>query len=182
MAILQDRAWHRAFAQDAGPLSNEFIGHDLRATFLADLNADIVSVQEAIHDHTAAKDTHIAARAAIDAAMEAGLTEVRRLDAIVKNRLRDDPAAVSVWRSARHVERGPRGKSVTPPQAPTPSPAPAPTSGTIAAGKQASSSKTRGPPLRHPTPDSTLARQFSVCRVRGVLHTVVCANGPTRFD
>ena len=49
-------------------------------------------------------------RASIDAARDAGLMAVQRLDAIVANQLRDDPATVAVWRapvtsSARRVRR-----------------------------------------------------------------------------
>ena len=34
-----------------------------------------------------------------------GLTAVQRLDAIVVNKLRDNPAELAAWASARHVER-----------------------------------------------------------------------------
>ena len=36
--------------------------------------------------------------------------------------------------------------------------------------------------LRHPTRTLALPACFSVSRVRGLLQTVFCANGPTRFD
>jgi len=57
---------------------------------------------------------------------------------------------------------------------------------TAFAGRQNAAAATchsrRGAPLRHPTPDSAPLRHFSVCRVRGLLQTVFCANEPNRFN
>ena len=111
----------RAFADDAAPLSKAFIAHDMPTTFLTQLNADLQEFEQAIRKHAVGKDTHIAARAGIETAMEAGLTAVQRLDAIVANRLRDDPTTVAVWDSVRHVGRASRTKN----GAPTPLPVPA---------------------------------------------------------
>jgi hypothetical protein len=94
----------RAFRRDATPLAKEFIEHDLPKDFLADLDASIKDFENAIHEHEAGKDTHVAARAALDTAMQAGLDAVRRLDAIVRNRLRNDAPIVAIWERARHVE------------------------------------------------------------------------------
>jgi hypothetical protein len=118
----------RAFAHDARPLAKEFIAHDMPTNFLTELNADLQEFEQAIREHAVGKDTHIAARAGIDTAMEAGLTAVQRLDAIVANRLREDPTTVAVWDSARHVERTARTKNA----APTPLPAPAPATASAA--------------------------------------------------
>lgn len=120
----------RAFAHDARPLSKAFIAHDMPANFLTELSSDIQQFEQAIREHSVGKDTHIAARAGIDTAMEAGLTAVQRLDAIVANRLRDDPTTVAVWDSARHVERTARTKNGAP--KPVPVPAPAPTTASAA--------------------------------------------------
>ena len=77
----------RAFARDAAPLATEFIGHDMPEKFLEDLHEAIKDFEEAIRDREAGKGTNVAARTAIDTAMEEGLDAVRRLDAIVPNRL-----------------------------------------------------------------------------------------------
>jgi hypothetical protein len=115
----------RAFAQDAQPFADAFVAHAMPATFLTDLQADIERFEQAMRDHSAGKETHIAARAAIDAAIDKGLTAVQHLDAIVLNQFRTDPSTLAVWASARHVEY-PAGRSTTP--APTPpGPAPSPT-------------------------------------------------------
>jgi hypothetical protein len=80
--------------------------------FLSDLQSDIDDFEEAIRDHEAGKDTHVAARAGIEAAIDDGLAAVQRLDAIVPNRLRNDEARLALWERARRVEyRSSRAKS-----------------------------------------------------------------------
>ena len=57
---------------------------------------------------------HVTAGAAIQTVMEAGLDEVRRLDAIVPNKLRHDPKTLALLERARRVEyRSSRAKSET---------------------------------------------------------------------
>ena len=114
----------RAFADDARPLAKAFIAHDMPVNFLTALTADIEAFEQAIRERSLGKDTHIAARAGIDTAMEAGLTAVQRLEAIVANRLRDDPATVAVWDSVRHVERPARRKNRAPAPVPVSVPSP----------------------------------------------------------
>lgn len=59
------------------------------------------------------------AGAAFDDELDNALSTVRQLDAIVRNAY-DNPAKLAAWMSARHVERAPRSKVVTP--APTAQP------------------------------------------------------------
>jgi hypothetical protein len=111
----------RAFARDAAPLAGDFIQYDMPEDFLADLEKSISDFEEAIRDHEAGKDTHVAATAGIEAAIDAGLDAVRRLDAIVPNRLRNDPATLALWERARRVEyrsSRPKSETVTPEPAP----------------------------------------------------------------
>jgi hypothetical protein len=75
----------RQFAHDAAPLANEFVKHAIPANFLDDLDSDIKALEEAIKVRESGQGTHVAARASINAAMEAALAAVRRLDAIVPN-------------------------------------------------------------------------------------------------
>jgi hypothetical protein len=107
-----------AFAQDAQPLSAAFVAHRLPATFLTDLNADIEEFEQANQHHSAGREAQGAARAALEAALAAGLTAVYRLDAIVPNTLRDDPAVLAAWGIARHVEQTPRHRANAAPPAP----------------------------------------------------------------
>lgn len=94
----------RAFARDAEPIAAQFIEYGMPDDFLADLTADIQSFEDAIRDQGAGRDINVAAAAAMEASMEAGLTAVRRLDAIVPNTLRADATALAVWERARRVE------------------------------------------------------------------------------
>ena len=66
----------RAFARDAAPLSPEFVKHDMPDDFLADLQSDIDAFEEAIRDHETGKDTHVAARAGIETAIDAGIPQL----------------------------------------------------------------------------------------------------------
>lgn len=113
----------RAFAADALPLKAEFIRHELPATFIEDLRADIADLERAIGDQNTGRGTHVTATATIEEAVERAMNAVRRLDAIVRNKFRDDPATLAAWESARHVERNtrqPRRTNGDQPPAPAP--------------------------------------------------------------
>jgi hypothetical protein len=107
----------RAFAADLDPLSALFIGHELPADFLSDLNLDINNMQAAIDNQANAVEDHVAAGVAIDDSIEQGMQAVRVLDAIVRNRYANDPAKIAEWATASHVERSPRRSH---PAAPSP--------------------------------------------------------------
>jgi hypothetical protein len=103
----------RAFAADAVPLAGEFQKHEMPAHFIDELHADIASLEEALSGRARSRDSHVAATASLDATMERGIKAVQRLNAIVRNKFRDDPAALAAWESASHVER--RSRTVAPP-------------------------------------------------------------------
>jgi hypothetical protein len=115
----------RRFAAGAAPLAPAFVAHGLPATFVADLGARITDFERVTNEQAAAKETHVGARAAIGAALDAAFATLRRLDVIVDNRVGGDPNLLAAWRCARHVERTPvrTGPPVTPSASPTP-PAP----------------------------------------------------------
>ena len=101
----------RGFSKDAHTVATGLLAHGLPATFLDDLDTAILAFEAAIRDHDTSQATLAAARAGINAALEAGLTAVQRLDAIVPNLLRDDPSTYASWERARHVERPPRARN-----------------------------------------------------------------------
>lgn len=103
----------RAFLIDATPLKDEFIKRELPANFLEDLQADIDAVEAAISRQASGVGSHVAAGAAIDDAIDRGGETVRNLDAIVKNKYANNPAALAEWTSASHTERNPRHKKST---------------------------------------------------------------------
>jgi hypothetical protein len=119
----------RAFAADAVPFKAEFIRHEMPADFLDDLAADIAAFEASITEQNRSRDARIAATGSIDEAIERGIAALRQLDAIVRNKFRDDPATLAAWASASHVERVRR--TAAPANAAMPStPKPTPDSGT----------------------------------------------------
>lgn len=94
----------RAFAADAAPLKAEFIRHELPPTFIEDFESDIADLERAMGGQNTGRDAHVSATASVDSTAERGMNAVRRLDAIVRNKFRDDPATLAAWESARHVE------------------------------------------------------------------------------
>ena len=108
----------RVFVRDAEPLGDRFIAHVMPKTFLADLEEAIGRFEQATHEREAGKDERIAARERIQAAVDSGLAAVRALDAMVGNRLRDDPATMAVWKRDRRVQYPNRPRTVVDAPAP----------------------------------------------------------------
>jgi hypothetical protein len=108
----------RTFRHDAAPLAREFTKYRMPEDFLQDLDHDITVFEEATRDQDLGKDTNAAARAAIEDALDTGLEACRRLDAVVANELRDDPATLAVWDRVRRIEaRGGRSRATPAPAA-----------------------------------------------------------------
>lgn len=104
----------RAFVAAATPLKNEFIRHELPASFLEDLNAAVSAFENALSSQIQNVDRRVTATAAIEAVIERGRQLVRELDAIVSNKYRNDRATLAAWESASWVEKLPRRKKVEP--------------------------------------------------------------------
>jgi hypothetical protein len=98
----------RSFAGDALALKAEFLRHELPVTVIEDLQADIADLEHAIGGQNTGRDTHVTATASIETVVERGMHAARKLDAIVRNKFRDDPATLAAWGSARHVESSAR--------------------------------------------------------------------------
>jgi hypothetical protein len=118
-----EQAWltaARTFHEDAQPLKDEFIAHEMPADFLEKLDALIIDYEEALQSGHQSTARHVAASAAIDKGIERGMTAARKLDSIVRNKFHNDPATLAAWASARHIERVPHKPKN--PTAPTPQP------------------------------------------------------------
>jgi hypothetical protein len=101
----------RAFINEARPLKEAFIRHDLPADFIEDLEADIAAF-ERIHDGQATTTIGgVQVTRAIDETIRRGLTTVKRLDAIVRNKYRANPAIIAAWDTASHIERAVAAKA-----------------------------------------------------------------------
>jgi hypothetical protein len=99
----------RSFASDAAPYKNQFVEYGLPADFIDDLEDDIAAFEQAVGSKNTAQGNQTAATASIDEQIERGMLAVRRLNAIVANKYRSNPAKMASWTSASHVAR-PAGK------------------------------------------------------------------------
>jgi len=109
-----------AFYNNSAQYEAQMISYGLPADFRTDLLADITVLQQAITAQNEAKDTKTGATGAIDASMKIMNEALRRLRGIVANVYRSNPAKLSAWASASHVERAPKKKKETTPNQPVP--------------------------------------------------------------
>ena len=93
----------KAIVEAAAPMRDQFVAHNLPATFLDDLSSTITTYEQGIKDHAKAKEAQVGARDNIRAGVAAALVAARRLDPVVVNRLKDDPGLLGEWKTARHV-------------------------------------------------------------------------------
>ena len=98
----------RAFAADALPLKAEFLRHEMHESFIEDFKEEIADLERAMGQQNTGRGAHVSATASVESAAERGMNAVRKLDAIVRNKFREDPATLAAWESARHVESAPR--------------------------------------------------------------------------
>ena len=104
----------QAFATAALPLQAEFIAYGMPSTFIEDMNELIAELREAMADQTAGSRVKVDSTASIDDILEKCFTALRRVDPIVRNILRDHPAKLAAWASAKHLERAPRRQKRNP--------------------------------------------------------------------
>jgi hypothetical protein len=114
----------RVFAQDAIAFKAEFVRREMAETFIDDLNGLIQEYSDSIGTRNQRTGARVAATEATEVGIEQGMAAVRELNAVVRNKLRNDRAALAEWQSVSHVERqtqhakaSPNGPA-TPPAAP----------------------------------------------------------------
>ena len=95
----------RTFLDEAKPFVETFVAHELPSNFLRQLQEAIDAFERAVGERASGRAERVGARTRFDAAMTAALHAVKRLSAIVPNRL-DDPAAVALWDLARRIDYG----------------------------------------------------------------------------
>jgi hypothetical protein len=112
----------RAYADAAATHAALFAEYGLAAAFFNDLR----STADALESYIALQNAGVSEGVDTTAAIEEKLRQVdevvERLDPIVRNKYRDDPAKLAAWESASHVERAPRRKPEVEETAPTPTP------------------------------------------------------------
>ena len=101
----------RAFAADALPLKDQFIGLDMAADFLDRLQADIAALEAALSRRRSTKNSLVNSTAAMEAVLIAGLELVQELSAVVHNRVAEDDGLMAAWLRASRAERRHRSTS-----------------------------------------------------------------------
>ena len=109
----------RAFAQEAAAFEARFVAHGMPATFVAELNAEIEALAQAIRHAELGRRSRVATRASMAAAVESGSAAVRKLEVVIANARRDDPATMADWERSRRVDLPRRSRRVVT-AAPTP--------------------------------------------------------------
>lgn len=104
----------RAFVSSATPLKNEFIQHEMPATFIEDLTSTIADFESAAGSKNLNTGKRVSATAALKDALERGMQLKRELDPIVRNKYRANAAKLAAWVSASHVQRAPKRAATSP--------------------------------------------------------------------
>ncbi len=98
----------RAFLKDAAPLKAEFIEYDLPADFLENLQDDIEAFEKAEDDQGEGMTKKVGATRTIAEAVATGAAALRKLDALMRNKYRNNVTKLAEWLTASHTERPPQ--------------------------------------------------------------------------
>jgi hypothetical protein len=98
----------QSFQTDATPLKAKFIEYGLDADFLTDLHDTIDHVRNRSSQADSAQGQQTTATGGLTYAIGRGMDVSRKLDAIVKIKYRNNPAKLSAWAVASHLERAPQ--------------------------------------------------------------------------
>lgn len=98
----------RAYLTNAETFKADFIRNELAPTFHEDLRGFVSDFEQSIAGQNRSLGARVSATRAVKTAVAHGVSVVRRLDAIVRNKFADDSAALAEWERATHVERAPR--------------------------------------------------------------------------
>lgn len=105
----------RSFASDAVPYEPEFIRHAMPADFLARLNRLIDDFESSIVARGEAAAVSAETNAIIDTLIADGMATLKRLDVVVQNTYRSQPATLSGWERARHLPKASAAAASTAP-------------------------------------------------------------------
>lgn len=97
----------RAFAENAEQMAVEFTSREAPADFIQILKDNLRAIEQANSDGQYGKRTKVAATANLSAIVERGIDTVKELDAIIRNKYRDDAGVLAEWISASHVKQSP---------------------------------------------------------------------------
>lgn len=104
----------RAFLQDATTHQALFLEFEIKATFLADLDADITTLVEADDTQDGGLSQQVGGTAELAAEVKKGLAARKQLLPIVKNKYAGNVGVLAAWATATRIVR-PERKPKTPP-------------------------------------------------------------------
>lgn len=99
-----------SFAEAAPPFKTLFVAYELPADFIERMNADASALEQQMVLQTQGVGARVTTNASIDQGLERIDDYVDKLDVIVHNKYREDPAKLAAWESARRLERAARAK------------------------------------------------------------------------
>ena len=95
----------RSYSAAAQPLKARFFEYEVDADYFDNFNANIDAFARSIAQQNEGEGGRVASNAGIEEALRIVDEEVARLDVIARNKHRNDPAKLTAWESASHVER-----------------------------------------------------------------------------
>lgn len=105
----------RAFQTDATPLEAKFVEYGLSNNFLAELQSAIEQVDAAGTNADSGGEQQAAATGGLIDAAQRGMTNARKLNAIVRIKYQNNPQKLAAWTVASHLDRAPKKKKDNPP-------------------------------------------------------------------
>jgi hypothetical protein len=94
----------RVMADDARTREAEFVRLGLPATFISEFETLVSALEQAVNTRVNSVHQRRRAQAGLASAFAHGLEDIRELDVVVPNTLRDDPARLAQWQRARHID------------------------------------------------------------------------------
>ncbi len=100
----------RAAVQTAPPLKALFIEYGLEADFIEKMTENAASLERYMSLQAEGVGARVNATASINQTLKSVDELIAKLDVIVRNKHRNDPAKLAAWESAHHLERAARTK------------------------------------------------------------------------
>ena len=97
-----------AFIEAIGPIKSAFVDHGMPADFDEALSGLVADLEAAGNRKFGGLHEQMNGTAGMDVAAKKGVKAVRVLDAIMRQKLKSDPALLSVWIQAQKIERPPK--------------------------------------------------------------------------
>ena len=95
----------KLFAANAVPLRQGFVDANMPPDFIEQMNGAAETLEKAVKESSFCRGTSRGVSTAVDRTRKEANTAVKRLDALMRNLLQTDPAALDIWASASRIEK-----------------------------------------------------------------------------